>query len=165
MAVITPGTGTLKSVTLEGAFVEALFLLSIFEGSTTNNPNGTRRLTMTFSPSTKKLTGSWTFDAVPALDTSGNPIFTIQTHLTGVGFTPGTAVKSANLPAAIVELANMINFKEADVAKNPGANQKITALDNSGEDRSSTGSFDFDLTLTVNTDGSTKLVGSSYLLD
>ncbi len=165
MAALTPGSGTLKSTTLEGAFIEALFLLSIFEGSTTNNPNGTRRLTMTLNPGTKKLTGSWTFDCVPALDTNGTPTYPIVTHLSGVGFNPGTAVKSANLPAAIVELASQINFREGDAAKNPGAAQKITALDNSGEDRTSTGAFDFDLNLTVNVDGSTKLVGATYLLD
>lgn len=168
MAAITPGTeGTLASTTLEGIFHEALNTAILYELDTAKNPQTIRNITLSIDLANNRATGTFSFAATKAIGATGGTTFTPNEHLTSTGFTPGTGgtIKSAGINSAIVEIAELIQAKEADSLKNPTATQNITGLTYDSEANNIAGTFSYAITQAIDTAGKTVLTGKPYLLD
>lgn len=169
MSTITPGTtGSLKSTTLENALHEALLLCISYELSTTKNPLATRNIVMACDFSQNKVTGSFTFGLLVSVDsTTGTPTNTILEYLTNSGYAPGGGgtIKSSIISAAIVEIAERIQIQDRNSLKNPTAKNTITGLSYDSEANTVSGNFDYEIVVTIGTDGVPTVAAKTYLLD
>ncbi len=168
MATITPGTGgTLTSTTLESIFHEALNTAILYELDLTKNPQSIRNITLSIDLANNRATGTFSFAATKAIGASGGTTFTPNEHLSNSGFTPGTGgtIKSAGINSAIVEIAELIQAREADSLKNPTATQNITGLTYDSEANNIAGTFSYIITQAIDATGKTVITGKTYLLD
>lgn len=168
MATLTPGTsGTLKSVTLENAFHEALSRVALAEQDATKNTQALSRVTMSNDLRTSRITGSFTFPLTKETTATGSISFVTVEHLTGLNYTAGSGgtLKSPGLCAAVVELAELIQTKEQSTAKNPQSINSITGLTYDSETLLVSGSFDYSTVATVSAAGEVVIAGKTYLLD
>lgn len=167
MATFIPSDGTLLSLTLENALVEAIMLLRSKELDTTLNPANENRVSYSIDQ-TNSLTGTATFNAVETVNTEDGSINWLVNNYLGSGFvfakgTTGT-LKSSNLPAAIIEIAKRIQLLEAQTAKNQsGLNRINITYDSDAATVQLT--FESALTISISTDGKTQLTATVYLLD
>lgn len=168
MATYTPGTGgTLKSTTLENAFHEALNSAINFEKDTAKNPQNQQKIGLSINAVTRSATGSFTFSLTKEITTAGTISFPVTDYFTTSGFTPGTGstIKSANLPAAIVELAELLQTREQNSTKNPQNLNTITSLNYDSEALTVDCTFAYNLDAAMATDGGLSLKAKTYLAD
>lgn len=169
MATLTAGTAaTLKSLTVEGAFYEALSRIRLLELDSTKNTQNLNNVTLSIDQTASRLTGSFNFPATKSLAADGSVNWLISPYLTNTGFTPGSPVgtiKSASISAAIVELAELIQARESDTSKNPQSIQGITELNYDSEASRVSGSFDIALDIALAATGETQVKAKTYLLD
>lgn len=168
MATITPGVGgTLLSTTLEGAFHEALNTCILYELDTVKNTNNTRNITLSVDLANNRASGTFAFAATKVIGQTGGTTFTPTEYLSTTGFVPGTGgtIKSAGIASAIVEIAELIQFKEGDSLKNPTSTQSITGLTYDSEANSIAGTFSYTIAQSLNSSGQTLVTGKTYLLD
>lgn len=167
MAIFTPGGGTLKSTTLENALFEAITLLLSKEKDTAVNTGNESRVTLSLDQ-TLIASGTCTFvglESVSSVDGSIN--WVVSNYLSPTfSFSPGTSssIKSANLPAAIVEIAKKIQALEVQTAKNTQNLNRIN-LTYDSDAATITLTFECALALTIASDGKTQLQANTYLLD
>lgn len=168
MATLTPGTGgTLKSVSLENAFHEALSRVAIAEQDSTKNTQALTRVTMSNDIRTSRVTGSFTFALQKETTASGSIAFVVVEHLTGIGYAAGAGgtLKSAGLCGALVELAELIQSREQTTSKNPSSINAITGLTYDSETLLVSGTFDYSTIPTVSGTGELIISAKTYLLD
>lgn len=169
MAAVTPGTGgTLKSVTLENSFYEALSICRNYEFDTAKNNTNVNRITLSIDQTNRRCSGGFSFNfTITTNTTDGSANFPITDYFTNSGYAAGTGgtFKSPNLPAVITEIARAMQLKEFDTAKNPQALNAITSLSYDTETRIVTCNFDFALDVTIDTSGSVSFKAKTYLLD
>ena len=168
MATLTPGTGgTLKSVSLENGFHEALSRVALAEQDSNKNTQGLTRVTMNGDIRTARITGTFTFALNKETTAAGATSFVVVEHLTGTSYAAGTGgtIKSAGLCAAIVEIAEAMQSKEQLASKNPSAINVITGLTYDSETLLVSGSFDYSLNLTMTASGELSIAAKTYLLD
>lgn len=167
MALFTPSTGTLKSVTLENALFEAISLLLQKEKDTTVNTGNENRVTFSLDQNLS-LTGTCTFNAIESVSSSDGSInWLVANYLNATfTFTPGTSgtLKSVNLPAAIIEIAKRIQLLEVQTAKNTQNLNKINLVYDS-DAATVTLTFQCDLTITIASDGKVQYSAIAYLTD
>lgn len=168
MATLTPGTGgTLKSVTLENGFHEALSRAVLAEQDSTKNTQALSRLTMSNDLRTSRITGTFTFALTKQFTETGAVSFVVVEHLTNTGYTAGTGgtIKSPGLCAAIVEIAEALQSKEQVSSKNPSAINVITGLTYDSETLLVSGSFDYSTVASMTTAGDLAVTAKTYLTD
>lgn len=167
MATFTPGGGTLKSVTLENALIEAITLLRSKELDTALNPANENRITYSLDQ-TNTLTGTCTFTAQESVSGADGSINWLVSNYLGAGFvfSAGNAgtIKSNNLPAAIVEIAKRIQLLESQTAKNQSGLNRIN-LTYDSDAATVTCTFEAATTISISTDGKPQLTATTYLLD
>ena len=167
MATFTPGGGTLKSTTLENALFEAVTLLLSKEKDTAVNTGNENRVTLSLDQ-TLIASGTCTFvglESVSSVDGSIN--WVVSNYLSAnFSFSPGTSssIKSANLPAAIIEIAKKIQALEVQTAKNTQNLNRIN-LTYDSDAATITLTFECALTLSIAADGKAQLQANTYLLD
>lgn len=167
MATLTPGSGgTLKSVTLENDFHEALSRVALAEQDANKNPQGLTRVTMTLDVRTSRVTGTFTFGLTKETTTTGSTSFVVVEHLVS-GYTAGTGgtIKSGGLCSAVVEIAEAIQSKEQISSKNPSTINVITGLTYDSETLLVSGSFDYQAVATMTGDGNLSIAAKTYLTD
>jgi hypothetical protein len=168
MAVLTPGTGgTLKSVTLENGFHEALSRVALAEQDSNKNTQGLGRVTMTCDVRASRITGTFTFALTKETTATGSTSFVVVEHLSNSGYSAGTGgtLKSAGLCGAVVELAEAIQNKEQLSSKNPSAVNTITGLTYDSETLLVSGGFDYSTVPTMSASGDLSISAKVYLLD
>lgn len=168
MATLTAGTGgTLKSVTLENGFHEALSHVALAEQDSNKNTQQLTRVTMSSDIRTSRVTGTFTFALTKETTTTGSTSFVVVEHLANSGYTAGTGgtIKSAGLCSAIVELAEAIQSKEQLTSKNPSSINTITGLTYDSETLLVSGSFDYQTVPTMSAAGELSIAAKTYLLD
>lgn len=168
MASLTPGTnGTLKSVTLENGFHEALSRVALAEQDSNKNTQGLTRVTMSSDIRTSRITGTFTFALSKEFTATGSTSFVVVDHLTQSGYAAGTGgtLKSPGLCAVVVELAELIQAKEQLSSKNPSSLNAITGLTYDSETLLVSGSFDYQTIATMSATGELSIAAKSYLLD
>lgn len=168
MATLTPGTGgTLKSVSLENAFHEALSRVALAEQDSTKNTQALSRVTMTNDVRSSRVTGTFTFALSKETTATGSIAFVVVEHLIGTGYAAGTGgtLKSPGLCAAVVEIAEAIQSKEQITSKNPSSLNAITGLSYDSETLLVSGSFDYQTVPTMSATGELSIAAKTYLLD
>lgn len=167
MASFVPGGGTLKSTTLEGAFLEAIMLLLSLEKNPTLNPSNESRVTFQGDQSLI-LTGVCTFSGTEILSSTNDSLTWSVNNYIGSGFvfssgTTGT-LKAPNLPAAIVSLAKRIQILESQTAKNPQGLNRVN-LESVSDTSSIIVKWSIQTELTFSSTGLTQLTAKPYLVD
>lgn len=168
MAILTPGTtGTIKSVSLENAFHEALSRVALAEQDSTKNTQALTRVTLTSDIRTSRVTGTFTFALTKAFTETGSTSFVVVEHLSNTGYAAGTGgtLKSPGLCAAVVELAELIQAKEQLTSKNPSSLNSITGLTYDSETLLVSGSFDYQTVASMTAAGELSIAAKTYLLD
>lgn len=169
MAGLTLGTGnTIKSNLLEAAFYEVASRIRLLELDASKNTSNANNVTLNLDQTAQRISGSFTFSATKTIATDGSVNWIITPYLVSTGFTPGNptgTIKSANISAALVELAELIQIREADTGKNPQSIQSITELNYDSEANRVSGAFDFAVNITLAATGETQVRVQAYLLD
>lgn len=135
MALFTPGTGTLRSTTLESALLEAIMLLLGKEQDAAINPNNQKRVTFNLNQQLV-ASGTCNFLATETLDTTNDSIrWTVDNYLaSGFVFSAGNGtLKAGNLPAAIIAIAKRIRSLEVQPTKNATGQSNINLVFSSQE--------------------------------
>ncbi|AFZ22366.1 hypothetical protein [Allocoleopsis franciscana] len=168
MATLTPGTGgTLKSTTLENGFHEALSRVALAEQDITKDTQVLTRVTMSNDVRASRITGTFTFALTKETTSAGSTSFIVADHLTNSGYAAGTGgtIKSATLPAAIVEIAEALQSKEQITSKNSSNINTITGLTYDSETLLVSGSFDYSTVATMSASGELTVSAKTYLTD
>lgn len=167
MATFTPGGGTLKSVTLENALLEAIMLLRSKELDVTVNPANENRVTFSVDQGLI-VSGTCTFTAQETVSATDGTILWATNNYLGSGFVfaPGTSgtLKSNNLPAAIVEIAKRIQLLEAQTTKNQSGLNRIN-LTYDSDAANVTVTFESATVISIAADGKSQLTATTYLID
>ena len=116
MAIFNPGTGTLKSLTLEAAFVEACQLLEFAEESSTN-PETVNFTTLDHDNGPKTLSITCNLPITVSVNSSGRPEFTVREYLV-TSFSPSPDISSTYLQAAVLEIAQKLQEVELTTENN-----------------------------------------------
>lgn len=168
MGTIAPGTnGTLKSITIENMLYEALTIASNWESDTTKNPTADYKIAMQVDYAAKRVTANFSFKLDRQRSTTGAPSFPVQCHLVSTNYAVGSGgfLISTNIYAAIVELCEELQIRDANVNKNPLALNTVTALDYASEVLTLTGSVNLIVDSTTDSTGSVVTRARTYLLD
>lgn len=166
MASFSPGGGTLKSTTLEGAFLEAIMLLLSKEQDATLNPNNNKRVTFTLNQQLV-ASGTCNFLATESLNTVNDSItWTVDNYLTsGFVFSAGSGtLKAGNLPAAIIALAKRIRVLEVQPLKNSTGQNNIN-IAYSSQESAVTLYWKMPLSVSTASDGKVTYTATPYLID
>ncbi|MBD2130698.1 hypothetical protein NDI39_09995 [Microcoleus sp. ZQ-A2] len=168
MGIITPGTnGTLKSNTIENMLYEASILACNWENDVTKNPTEERRVTLTEDKSAKRATLNFTFKVTREKTATGSTAFPVQTQLVNSGYVVGSggSIVSPNIHAAIVELCEEVQRRDADVNKNSQQLNTITSLNYDSESLTVSGSASFLVDFSIDGTGNAVSRARAYLLD
>ena len=178
MGSITPGVnGTLKSNTIENMLYEAAILAINWENDTTKNPNNERRVTLTETKNDRRATLSFDFKVIREKTASGSTSFPVQCALVGTGYVVGTgttrvdgtisppSILSNNIYAAIVELSEEFQKRDADQLKNPLGFNTITSLNYDSESLTVSGSASLEVTFSTDNTGNVISRAKTYLVD
>lgn len=168
MGAVVPGTnGTLKSNTIENMLYEALNIAINWENDQIKNPTGEKRITLTEDKSAKQVTASFDFKINRDKTTVGATSFPVQSALVGTGYTAGTtpAIVSDNIYAAIVEICEEIQRRDADSRKNPQSLNTVTTLNYVSESLTVSGSITLVVDASTDNFGNVVTRARAYLLD
>lgn len=178
MGIVTPGTnGTLKSTFIENMMYEALCVAVNWENDITKNPSGEKKITLTESKSDKRLTAGFEFKLAREKTVNGSTAFPVQCQLVGTGYAVGSgttgvsgatippSIVSTNIYAAIVEIAEDIQRRDADQAKNPQALNTITALNYDSESLTVSGALSLVVDFSTDNTGNVISRARTYLID
>lgn len=165
--LFNPGTGTLKSTTVEGAFVEALVLLQIAEeAARVIDPTIPNAIAVNY----------FTGDKTVTVDIGSLPLFStttaVGTSYAGANYfnnvplpafsNTGSDILATNLPAAVVELALIIEQRELAQIATPEKNVSTSSINTSTERFSFAAEFSVVMTQTAT--GATQFAPVPYLL-
>ncbi len=168
MGSVTPGTsGTLKSNTIENMLYEALTIASNWENDLNKNPTAEYKISIQSDYSAKRMTANFTFKLDRQKSTLGSPSFGILCQLVSTNYSAGTGgfLITTNIYAAIVEICEEIQNRDANVNKNPQSLNTITALNYDSETLTVTGSVTLIVDNTTDNTGSVVSRARTYLLD
>lgn len=164
--LFTPGTGTLKSTTVEAAFVEALVMLQIAEEAA--------RIIDPTIPNVVAV-NYFTGDKTATLDIGLLPVTSSNTA-NGVAYqganyfnlqplpafsNTGSDLLATTLPAAVVELA--LKIEAAELVQPVEDNKNISTSSINTSTKIFTFAAEFDVTMTQTATGATQFVPVAYL--
>lgn len=166
MALITPGSGTLKSATAEDQLLELATYIKNLEQQPSKNPSATNKITITHNLTSLQATITFSLPAKPGINNLGQPITTADNYLQNTGFTnDGSGTFKSDKPENyFLELITYLQIKEADTTKNIDGSNNVTASYDSDENLFS-GSVSLPIDVALQSDGSTKIQASEYLRD
>ncbi|GAC1456966.1 MAG: hypothetical protein NVS2B14_00420 [Chamaesiphon sp.] len=122
MSVFNPGTnGDLKATNIVAAALEAYFLLDEAEKQLQLQQGTARRTAFTSDLGNQSATFSVTMPIIDTIDaTNGRPVLAVQNYLGALGAfaNGGGDLKSADLPSAVLEIANLLANAELQVLQN-----------------------------------------------
>lgn len=168
MGSVVPGTGgTLKSNTIENSLYEALVIASNWENDIAKNPSGEKRIALITDTPSKLFNANFTLKIARELTATGVPSFPVQSQLIGTGYTAGSggAIVSGNIYAAIVEICEEIQKREAIAAKNPLNLNGVTELSYNSETLTVAGSVTLSIDTTTDATGNVVSRARAYLVD
>jgi hypothetical protein len=167
MTQTTPGTGaTLKANTIEGQLLELVTFLKLAEQTPAKNPNSRNFIGIVINSGTLIANISFSIPATPGINSSGQLITTATTYLQNTGFTPGTGgtFLSTSPEAYLLELITSLQINEANTTKNPAQANNVSATYSSDE-LLFEGSASLPIEISLQPDGSIKLIADEYLAD
>lgn len=159
--------GTLRSNTIENMLYEALSLACNWENDVVKNPTAEKKVSLTEDKAEKRVTANFTFKINRERTSTGSTSFPVQTHLVSTGYAAGTtpAIVSTNIYAAIVEICEEIQKRDADVNKNPMGLNTVTSLNYDSEALTVTGSISQSFDFTPDAQGNIVSRAKTYLVD
>lgn len=115
MSTFTPGSGGLASTNLPSAFIEIAALLQLAESAIVNNaPNN---VTLTSDIDGQSFNINVNLPITTSVDSSGQPVIVARDYVTDAGGTgtidtTGSSLASTTLPAALMEIAQLLHGAE-----------------------------------------------------
>ena len=168
MGSVAPGTnGTLKSTTIENILYEALSIASNWENDLVKNPTGEKKISLSLDMAAKRATASFSQKVNREKTSTGSTAFPVQTQLVSSGYAAGTgsAIISTNIYAAIVEICEEIQRRDADNLKNPQGLNTVTSLSYDSEALAVSGSISLVVDFAIDATGNIVSRARTYLLD
>lgn len=168
MGSVTSGSaGTLKSSTIENILYEALTIGANWENDLTKNPSGERKIALSQDFAAKRINAGFTFSLTRERTATGATAFPVQSQLVDTGYKVGTGstIISTNIYAAIVEICEELQRRDADSNKNPQNLNTVTALTYDSEALTVTGSITLVVDFSTDATGNIVSRARSYLTD
>ena len=164
--LFTPGTGTLKSTTVEGAFVEAMVMLQIAEeAARIIDPTIPDTIGVNYFTGDKTVTLAIGALPVTAISTVNGVAYQGDNYFNAVPLpafsNAGTDLLATTLPGAITELALRIESVELLQPVEDEKNVSASSIDTSNKLFSF--SAEFNVTMTQTSTGATQFVPVAYL--
>lgn len=167
MTTVNPGTGgTLKAVKAEGMLLELLTFIKLQELQPSRNPNNRTNVNISYNLGTQLANISFTIDAVPQINTSGQMITVAGTYLQNTGFIRGTSgtFVSTTPEACLIELLSFIQIRENDPTKNIN-NENNIAFTFDADRSVFSGSITLPIDTSISTNGNIAVAAREYLRD
>lgn len=165
MALITVGgTGaTLKSTTAENQLLEIVSFIRIMEQNLNNNPQSLSKISASLDIKDLSISGNFSFGLTKTESDFGT-LFKVTEYLTNTNFNPGTGgtFKSPTPANYMREVLEYIQSLEANPSKNTQLINSITTSYDT-DDLLYSGTFNFNLTLSIAANGATVFTAKEYL--
>lgn len=168
MASLAPSTnGSLRSNTLENALYEALIVASNWELDTAKNPTAEIKIAIQQDFGAKRLNANFTFNLGREKTATGSTAFPVLCQLTNTNYSPGSGgtLVSTNIYAAIIEICEEVQKRDAITNKNPLGLNTVTSLNYDSETLIVTGSVSFVVDTTIDSTGGAVSRARIYLID
>ncbi|PLZ95296.1 hypothetical protein CEN50_22835 [Fischerella thermalis CCMEE 5268] len=158
MATFNPGTGTLKSTSLEAAAMEAAQILQNAERASTVDPQP-NNIAVNYFTGDNVVQVRATLPINQSVSASAQAVFVAEDYI-GTSFSNGGGdLTSSTLPAAVLELFQRLQIAEKSASSNPN-NITITY---DTETEIATINAEMPVSFTVSSNGSVSIVAAPYL--
>ena len=161
MSILNPGTGTVKSTTLEGAIDELTSIIAMYQKDASKNPQNAALVNAIFT----SITGEVTYDIAIPLQavTSGTGIlYSVMSPFVGVTYTSsGDLIGGSALQDLYNCLTNLETF-ESNPTRNPGNEARVN-FDIASSPWRATISLTLSAVMSVGADGSQSRKVNPYL--